>query len=996
VLYHFHFSSSLLKLKSFGIMSTTNSSIQQSSSYQGASGDNMHDDIPPISEDHANNPASIDDGDVPIKLQTEFPVAAKKCTDPIFAILFLGLFFVIAGYGFHALADLKNMSVCNELYPGPSGGGNVLNAFDRCFSFLLSDNSAGPGQCTAYAMKQVALSGVVDVEPQHPIETFNIENSQSVISLAALPSGAQQAYDDCVSKVTLGSEPSSSVIDGCAKYAVEEVLTTPQANDLYSNCLTKAVASADASALKGCTRYAVTAKTPADAPVFDDCWPSSGPVVNVDTTRTCMVDKLRALQGDALAVQADSQCFQYAVSAGTAAATVPQIRTALSQCSSFGLTQVDSTTTEFAKQCVSPVAGGAGGAALSCVNSALIKALGAQQLYDGVVSPGLGGILGQSDADKLNGGGCLSNLITSPGAASVTCLATGLDIFPELLRAVCEELSKQTGEAAVQDVYSSISQRFITYRMEILYTFLGVAAVGIALCIRWMIMISKEADRLIKQAIIAIFVNLLVMAGLNLAIGNVPGAVILLVTLVFKMLWFCWVWRDIMFAATVMKVALRSLRNNPTPFVVALVVFLIMGGWCIVWGAAYYKLRDVPGLAGFLLVLSFFWTLQVLQGILSVTVSGQISYWYFYSKSDRMPRFPTLMSLGRALTYSFGSICFGSLLVALLATFRYMMKKAKTTDRKWLKALIFCCLRCMEEILATFNMYAFVLVTTDGLSYYQAAKATLQLAKKYGLEAVINDTLIDGVLTTGRLMGALTCGGAAAIIGRWAYDMPWDLIVVMMIIAFLFGYAMLSVATIVVEIASATLFVDFVRFPKGLSRGHPDLHKELMGAWKKRHRRTPLFDEDEESGDVDSKEPMTFDRLIAGRPKLVKHTKTIGFARKREIDVDTGRMTLRYKDGDSGIFALADVDRIEEGQGKKLTWFSMFVDTTSADDSDDDNDDRKEQTDQNKNLREYPFEAASVAERDMWINGLRDLIQRAQAKRLTESQKGCCSSCVMM
>lgn len=56
-----------------------------------------------------------------------------------------------------------------------------------------------------------------------------------------------------------------------------------------------------------------------------------------------------------------------------------------------------------------------------------------------------------------------------------------------------------------------------------------------------------------------------------------------------------------------------------------------------------------------------------------------------------------------------------------------------------------------------------------------AAADTLLMTKKCGLQALFNDDLVDGVLDTGKALGAMAVCGTAGILG-WTYDLPWYLV----------------------------------------------------------------------------------------------------------------------------------------------------------------------------------------------------------------------------
>jgi uncharacterized membrane protein len=82
------------------------------------------------------------------------------------------------------------------------------------------------------------------------------------------------------------------------------------------------------------------------------------------------------------------------------------------------------------------------------------------------------------------------------------------------------------------------------------------------------------------------------------------------------------------------------------------------------------------------LLFGFYWTQQVVQNIMHVTTAGVVGSWWFTAMADPSCCSPTVTSsVSRALTYSFGSICFGSLLVAIFRTLEYLARSARNNGR---------------------------------------------------------------------------------------------------------------------------------------------------------------------------------------------------------------------------------------------------------------------------------------------------------------------------
>lgn len=93
---------------------------------------------------------------------------------------------------------------------------------------------------------------------------------------------------------------------------------------------------------------------------------------------------------------------------------------------------------------------------------------------------------------------------------------------------------------------------------------------------------------------------------------------------------------------------------------------------------------------------SFYWTSQVMENIVHVTVSGLFATYYFLMGSDQgMTKSPTIESLKRACTTSIGSICFGSLVIAIIQTLRAIAQMARGDGSDGIMAFVACLIDCL-------------------------------------------------------------------------------------------------------------------------------------------------------------------------------------------------------------------------------------------------------------------------------------------------------------
>eukprot|EP01118_Nematostelium_gracile_P017737 TRINITY_DN7678_c0_g1_i1.p1 TRINITY_DN7678_c0_g1~~TRINITY_DN7678_c0_g1_i1.p1 ORF type:complete len:246 (-),score=49.75 TRINITY_DN7678_c0_g1_i1:54-791(-) len=184
-----------------------------------------------------------------------------------------------------------------------------------------------------------------------------------------------------------------------------------------------------------------------------------------------------------------------------------------------------------------------------------------------------------------------------------------------------------------------------------------------------------------------------------------------------------------------------------------------------------------------------------------------------------------------SLTYSFGSVCFGSLILALIRVAQYYLKKSKKTKNPFLKICLLAILCCVKRIIRAFNTYAFVYVAMYNKSYLMSAKETLIMVKKHGLSAAISDSVVEDVMDTGTFVGGLTCGGVAGILGI-VYKLPIGYIALVMVLGFFIGQAILMIPMSVLDSSVATLFICFSSFPEVMEHTKPDLYKPVIEKWK--------------------------------------------------------------------------------------------------------------------------------------------------------------------
>jgi len=144
------------------------------------------------------------------------------------------------------------------------------------------------------------------------------------------------------------------------------------------------------------------------------------------------------------------------------------------------------------------------------------------------------------------------------------------------------------------------------------------------------------------------------------------------------------------------------------------------------------------------------------QNTIQVTVAGVMATWCFdYSFARNCCSSAVWESVYRSLTYSFGSICLGSLLLGIVKVLRYFVNSAKQqrdsrSDQCEGGEVFLCILDCLiqlfEEVFEYFNHWSFVFCGIYGYSYLQSGRMVMELFKARGWTTIVTDDIIHYVL----------------------------------------------------------------------------------------------------------------------------------------------------------------------------------------------------------------------------------------------------------
>ena len=308
------------------------------------------------------------------------------------------------------------------------------------------------------------------------------------------------------------------------------------------------------------------------------------------------------------------------------------------------------------------------------------------------------------------------------------------------------------------------------------------------------------------------------------------------------------VWSRIPYAAANLVTAVTAIRANIGVSLYAYLNLFLTFGWTMWWSVAFVATNYVlngcdaqgecetspNGALVFGFLVSYFWTIQVVKNVVHVTVAGTVGTWWFHplEASSGCSKAVT-DSWVRSMTSSFGSICFGSLIVAIIQALKEICHQLREQDDSILVCLAECILGCIQSLVEYFNQWAFVYVGLYGYSFIDAGKNVMTLFRARGWDAIIADNLVDSVLS----MVALGVGVLTGLIGVVAamgagIDLSEGKSMAPFFLGFLFGFALCATLFSVISSAVNTVIVCYAEAPAEFQQNHPQLAAEMQAAWK--------------------------------------------------------------------------------------------------------------------------------------------------------------------
>ena len=395
--------------------------------------------------------------------------------------------------------------------------------------------------------------------------------------------------------------------------------------------------------------------------------------------------------------------------------------------------------------------------------------------------------------------------------------------------------------------------------------------------------LAKNATRLMQLSIyMAIFLNVILTLFFVLS-GAVWPAIATGMGAFFTWMYARAIWPRIPLAAANLKTAITSIQSQLGVAFLGLASIPLYITWFALWTYFFISTLSTSFLQGqvestkivhtggfkgdgdhvatleenrsalwyflvFLMFLSFYWTSQVIGNTIQTSVAGAIGTFWFVPEEAVGCCSPGLTSsLFRSLTYSFGSICMGSLLVAIIQALRAMVRQAEEharDNRDGGGAIILCLAQCLlsmlESVAEYFNKWAFIYVGLYGYGYMEAGHNVLTLFRERGWTSIITDNLTARVLGMMSFAVGLGTGLTAALLAFVTglssaamnnSDANNAMALGSLFMGILLGMMLASIMFGVVNSAADTIIVLFAEAPMEFQQNHPGLAAEMNHAW---------------------------------------------------------------------------------------------------------------------------------------------------------------------
>lgn len=290
-----------------------------------------------------------------------------------------------------------------------------------------------------------------------------------------------------------------------------------------------------------------------------------------------------------------------------------------------------------------------------------------------------------------------------------------------------------------------------------------------------------------------------------------------------------------------MKSAAEYVKATPSVFIVPVLSILVLAAFYAYWAvtAVYLasagnpqRMKDYPfgtfdydkKLQHYMIYHLFggLWLTAFVAASVQFVIASSTCMWYFSQGTGQFASGTVRKSIWRLFRYHFGSIAFGSLILAIIQLVRIILayiekhgKKTGAADNKVAQfafKCIQCCLACFERFIKFLNKNAYIQIALTGKNFCFAAKDGFLLAAHNPLRYSVLYGITGVFVFFGKVcIGALTALAAYLTITKWdKFSEQLFSPVIPTLIVLVFAYGVGNVFMTVYGMASETILACFV------------------------------------------------------------------------------------------------------------------------------------------------------------------------------------------
>ncbi|CAK8986481.1 Protein PNS1 [Durusdinium trenchii] len=260
---------------------------------------------------------------------------------------------------------------------------------------------------------------------------------------------------------------------------------------------------------------------------------------------------------------------------------------------------------------------------------------------------------------------------------------------------------------------------------------------------------------------------------------GVFGAILVVISVCLAICFLLFGKDFVRFTTIFLKCVLRVVERHPAMLMICFVNGLISALWSLACGATllsaavydddiHVVLKSKTSTSAakmglmFLYALIYYWGSQVCLNTAFTACSGVFCRWYF----DKDQGSPAASSLKVAWTSSFGSICYGSFVVAVVRAIEFLVRQCRREayeEGNYVTCVLLCIVEqligCVGDILEWISNFAYVQCALRGLGFCDACRATFAINTYSNVEAITSSLLIDWVPAMAAVLIGGLCGG---------------------------------------------------------------------------------------------------------------------------------------------------------------------------------------------------------------------------------------------